>query len=166
MTAVRDQGKSTFVREVLTKNQQANAQAVNEAWTTAGHEGSISESLVQQVRSQMGLTGNLRSHRKPLERNGVTRQPAAAPEARQRGTGPKKKANGRGAAKANGRHAPEEAVQEVKPQAKGDDWTRQLKKLEGDIDVMIFEIKGVGGLHEFEEALRLARRILARSHQE
>jgi hypothetical protein len=31
---------------------------------------------------------------------------------------------------------------------------------------MIFEIKGVGGLPEFEEILRRARRILARSHEE
>ena len=37
-------------------------------------------------------------------------------------------------------------------------------RLEGQIDDMIHEVKLAGGLPEFEEALRGARRILVRSH--
>jgi hypothetical protein len=165
MVAVRDQGKTAFVRDVLTKNNQANPKAVNEAWSAAGHEGSISTTLVNKIRSEMGLVGNLRSRPKSTESEGAAEQPSAAPEVRRRGAG-SKKAGGRGAVKANGRHAPEETVQQSKPQAAGDDRIRVLKKLEGNIDEMIFEIKGVGGLPEFEEILRRARRILARSHEE
>jgi hypothetical protein len=39
-----------------------------------------------------------------------------------------------------------------------------LTRLEGQIDEMLFEIKVAGGLPEFEEALRRARRILARGY--
>ena len=49
MAAVRDQGKTAFVRDVLTKNNQANPKAVNEAWSAAGHEGSISTTLVNKI---------------------------------------------------------------------------------------------------------------------
>jgi hypothetical protein len=51
-------------------------------------------------------------------------------------------------------------------QSGGDDRTRVLTRLEGRIDGMLFEIKVAGGLPEFEEALRRARRILARSYGE
>jgi hypothetical protein len=40
-----------------------------------------------------------------------------------------------------------------------------LTTLESQIDEMLFEIKVAGGLPEFEEALRRARRVLARSHE-
>ena len=56
----KDQGKSAFVGDVLTKDHQANTEAVNRAWTKAGHAGTISESLVNQIRSRMGLTGQQR----------------------------------------------------------------------------------------------------------
>ena len=55
-----DQGKSAFVGDVLTKDNQANTEVVNRAWTKAGHGGTISESLVNQIRSRMGLTGQPR----------------------------------------------------------------------------------------------------------
>ena len=47
-----------------------------------------------------------------------------------------------------------------------DDRTRLPTTLEGQIDEMLFEVRVAGGLPEFEEALRMARRILARSHEE
>ena len=50
--------------------------------------------------------------------------------------------------------------------AAGNDRTRVMIRLEGQIDEMLHEIKLAGGLPEFEEALRKARRILARSHGE
>ncbi len=63
--ATRDQGKTTFVKKFLGENPQGNVQAVNEAWTKSGKDGSIGATLIQKVRSQLGLTGNLRATSKP-----------------------------------------------------------------------------------------------------
>ena len=40
--ATKSQGKTGFVRKFLQNNPQANAKAVNEAWTAAGMKGTIS----------------------------------------------------------------------------------------------------------------------------
>src|SRR3974377_2152183 len=60
----RDQGKTSFVKELLIDYPMANTKAVNEAWSAAGMEGTISETLVNKTRSQMGLAGNLRGQRR------------------------------------------------------------------------------------------------------
>jgi hypothetical protein len=164
----RDQGKSAFVRDVLTKDRQANHEVVNRAWTEAGHAGTISESLVGKLRSEMGLTGQPRPGARVTESAESAGQ-SAAPATR-RGTGPKK-GGGRTPAKRDGRPVPQVTASEAGPQGSGsqsggDDRTRVLTRLEGRIDEMLFEIKVVGGLPEFEEALRRTRRILARSHGE
>jgi hypothetical protein len=162
MAALKEQGKTAFVKEVLAKNKQANHKAVVDAWKAAGRDGSISETLVNKLRSELGLTGNLRARRKPAEKNGAASQ---ASSARTRVAEPKRP--GRPApSKTNGVHIPASVSQETKTSSKGAERTRVLTKLEGDIDEMIFEVKGAGGLPAFEETLRKARRILARSHQE
>ncbi len=163
-----DQGKSAFVGDMLTKDKQANTEAVNRAWTEAGHKGTISESLVNKIRSRMSLTGQQRPRARVTESAGSAEQPAA-PATRRR-TGPKR-VDGRSPAKGNGRQVPQVTESEAGPQGAGsqsggDDRTRVLTRLEGQIDEMLFEIKGAGGVPEFEEALRRARRILARSHGE
>jgi len=163
-----DQGKSAFVGDVLTKDHQADTEAVNRAWTEAGHAGTISESLVNKIRSRMGLTGQQRPGARVTESAGSA-EPPAAPATRRR-TGPKR-VGGRPPAKGDGRHVPQVTESEAGPQGAGsqsggDDRTRVLTRLEGQIDEMLFEIKVAGSLPEFEEALRRARRILARSHQE
>src|SRR5690242_16827325 len=58
-TATRSLGKTGFVKEFLNDNPQANAWAVNEAWKEAGFEGTISNTLVTGMRSELGLTGNI-----------------------------------------------------------------------------------------------------------
>jgi hypothetical protein len=58
-------GKTDFVKEFLNKNPQGNVKAVNEAWATAGMEGTIGSTLINKMRSQMGLTGNLRANSEP-----------------------------------------------------------------------------------------------------
>ena len=180
-----DQGKSAFVGDVLTTDHQANTEAVNRAWTKAGHAGTISASLVNQIRSRMGLTGQQRPGARVTESAGPA-EPQAAPAARRR-TGPKK-GGGRPPAQGAGRHVPPVTESEAGPrgagkpvpqvteseaepqgaesQSGGDDRTRVLTRLEGQIDEMLFAIKVAGGLPEFEEALRRTRRILARSHGE
>jgi hypothetical protein len=58
-TATRSLGKTGFVKEFLNDNPEANTRAVNEAWAAAGFEGTISQTLVTKLRSQLGLTGNI-----------------------------------------------------------------------------------------------------------
>ena len=155
MAVIRDQGKTTFAKEVLKKNNQANAKAVNDAWKQAGHEGSISDTLVNKVRSEMKLTGNIRRGRRPAGANGAP--PKAKPSA------VKKTAVAR-LPKANGRLQATPAAPAVKPKAAVR--YEALTDMEGQIDNMIFEVRSAGGLPEFEDALRAARRILVRSHGE
>ena len=58
-TATAAPGKTSFVKEFLQGNPQANAKAVNEAWTAAGMKGTISHPVISVVRKQLGLTGKL-----------------------------------------------------------------------------------------------------------
>src|SRR5208282_6807197 len=58
-TATAAPGKTSFVKEFLQGNPQANAKAVNEAWTAAEMKGTISHPVISEVRKQLGLTGNL-----------------------------------------------------------------------------------------------------------
>ena len=58
-TPTRNLGKTGFVKEFLNDNPLANARAVNEAWKEAGFEGTISNTLVTRMRSELGLTGNI-----------------------------------------------------------------------------------------------------------
>jgi hypothetical protein len=55
--AVVNQGKGAFVEKYFTGNPDGNLESVNKAWTAAGNEGTVSESLVGKVRSRLGLTG-------------------------------------------------------------------------------------------------------------
>ena len=167
-----DQGKSAFVGDVLTKDHQANTEAVNRAWTKAGHAGTISESLVNKIRSRMGLTGQQRPGARVTE-SAKSGGQSAAPATRRR-TGPKRvggcppaKEAGRpvprvteseAGPQGDGRPVPQVTASEAGPQGAGsqsggDDRTRVLTRLEGRIDGMLFEIKVAGGLPEFEEAL-------------
>jgi hypothetical protein len=56
--ATKTEGKTGFVKKFLKNNPQANARAVNEAWTAAGMTGTISHPVISEVRKQMGLIGN------------------------------------------------------------------------------------------------------------
>jgi hypothetical protein len=64
-TATRDQSKTSFVKAFLGDNPKGNTKAVNEAWAAAGMSGTIGSTLVNKMRSEMGLTGNLRAKSKP-----------------------------------------------------------------------------------------------------
>jgi hypothetical protein len=64
-TATKSPNKTSFVQDFLKDNPKGNAKAVNEAWAAAGMTGSIGATLVNKMRSDMGLTGNLRATSKP-----------------------------------------------------------------------------------------------------
>jgi hypothetical protein len=128
-------GKTMFVKEFLNDHPQGNADAVNDAWQAAGFDGTISGTLVNQTRSLLGLTGNLRGM-------------------------PKSSANGRAtsAGRKLGRPRAETAAA-VNLQPRGHRST-VLNDLEADIDRLIFKAMAIGDLTEIEESLRRARRLL------
>ena len=64
-TATKSQSKTSFVKEFLTHNPQGNVRAVNEAWKAARMKGTIGGTLIQKLRSEMGLVGNLSATSKP-----------------------------------------------------------------------------------------------------
>ena len=60
-TATKTPSKTDFVKDFLKGNSKGNARAVNQAWAAAGMSGTIGATLINKMRSQMGLTGNLRA---------------------------------------------------------------------------------------------------------
>ncbi len=136
-TAIVSPGKTMFVKEFLNDHPEGNVKAVNEAWTAAGFDGTISTALVYKARASLGLTGNL---------SGKTKKPKAMTTS----TGKKP-----------GRPR-EEPTAPVTGQPRGRKSNRSLAvtELEADIDRLIFKVMGVGDLTEIEAALRRARRLL------
>ena len=49
--------KSAFVEELLGREPEANVAAINRAWASAGHEGSISPSIFYKVKRELGGNG-------------------------------------------------------------------------------------------------------------
>jgi hypothetical protein len=133
-TRTRGQGKSAFLKEYLHDNPQANARAVNDAWRSAGMDGSISESLVNNMRSKLGLTGNLR--------------------ARSKGTNKAAQKGGKAVVSSKGTPG-----KPLHSNTRG----RQLADLDSDIDRLIFKAMQIGGLSRIEETLRETRRLLYRT---
>src|SRR4051812_6788475 len=88
-----NQGKSAFLEEFLPDNPDANLEAVNKAWSAAGNDGTISESLFGKLRSKLGLTGRKGAN------DGAT-EGKAGPAAKGKAKTPPKGANGKGASKA------------------------------------------------------------------
>ena len=136
-TATVTPGKTSFLKEFLKDHPEGNFKAVNEAWTAAGFDGTISETLVYKARASLGLTGNL---------SGKTKKS----EAMTTSTGKKP-----------GRPR-EEPTAPVTGQPRGRKSNRSLalNELEADIDRLIFKVMGVGDLTEIEDSLRQARRLL------
>jgi hypothetical protein len=74
-TATATPSKSNFVKQFLQKHPQGNVQAVNEAWAAAGMDGTIGDTLIYEMRKQLGLSGNVRTKSKP--KTAVKAKPAA-----------------------------------------------------------------------------------------
>src|SRR5208337_1069604 len=135
--AIVSPGKTMFVKEFLNDHPQGNVKAVNEAWTAAGFDGTISTALVYKARASLGLTGNL---------SGKTK---------------KTKGKATSTGKKLGRPRKETtAMVNLQPRGRKSARTLALTELESDIDRLIFKVMGVGDLTEMEDSLRRARRLL------
>jgi hypothetical protein len=66
-TATKSENKTEFVKNFLSDHPEGNIKAVNEAWAAAGMNGKIGSTLIYKMRSQMGLSGNLRAKSKPTK---------------------------------------------------------------------------------------------------
>jgi len=146
-TAVaRDQGKSAFVKQTLFEDQYANAAKINELWTEDGRDGSISTSLVNKIRSEMELTGNLRG------RGG---EPAAA--SKKASTGKKRGRPRKVTA------APATAEAPIATFRGRNARVNRLVEIEAEIDRLLFKIMDVDGLSDVVDTLRRARRTVSRA---
>ncbi len=147
-TTVKSPNKTTFVTEYLTRNPTANHAAVKDAWAADGHGGSISQTLVSNLRSKLNLTGNTRRG----ARSSVSK--TATQTQVKRGPGrPRLDANSakaKAASTATVRKSPREKL---------------LAEVESDFDRLIFKLMEAGGLTKVEDVLRSARRVVVRSHQ-
>ena len=155
-------GKSGFLKEFFVDHPDAKKAAIDEAWQEAGNGDTISDSLISKIRKDLSLTGKGRSEGKVPKGVGAGKRPSTAPKSKAGNTGPK--GAGPTAATANGRHVTETLDRPTERQSSGNDRTTLLIRLESEIDDMLHEIRVAGGLPEFEETLRKARRILVRSH--
>jgi hypothetical protein len=160
----KDEGKSMFLKEYLVDHPDAGKEAIAAAWRAAGNEGTISTSLIGKLRRDLGLTGKETAEVKSRGRVGTSKQSSAGAKSDARGAGPE--VGGRAPAKENSGPVTEGLERPGAPQAAASDRTRVLIRLEGVLDDLLHEIKMAGGLPEFEETLRKARRILVRSHGE
>ena len=133
-----------FVKEVLLDNALANTQAVNEAWRAAGMKGTISATLVNKIRSRMGLAGNLRGGRRKGTRAAATAEARPTYTGKRRGRPPKQ--------------ATSLAYETVRDETRGR--KSPLVDLEVDIDRLLFKAMEIGTLPEVEDALRKTRRLL------
>jgi hypothetical protein len=142
----RSQGKTSFVKEHLIDNPYANSRAVNEAWKSAGMDGTISDTLVNKMKSHLGLTGNLRGKRRANEEAATGEKPAYT--GKKRGRKPKIATIATTDAGSDG------------TRTRTTSQTRQLAELEVDLDRLLFKVMNLGGLAEIENALRETRRML------
>ncbi len=69
-TATKTQGKTSFVRKFLQNNRQANVQAVKDAWAASGMEGTIGDTLIYEIRAQMGLSGKAKPRSAAKKKSG------------------------------------------------------------------------------------------------
>jgi len=61
--------KSQFVREVLASNPHASVNDVNQAWTAAGHDGRLGDTLIYKTKSEVSKSPS-RTKTLPLDSHG------------------------------------------------------------------------------------------------
>lgn len=153
--------RSSFVEELLGKEPDANLKQVNEAWASAGHEGQISPSIYYKVKRERGGTDEsspIASKSEPGPSLSQAKSLPRTPKADQ-AAGPSEAAS----SPAHRQTAPSNPTTSTANRADGHG--QELHEIEGEIDELMFRLKGLGNFADVQEALRAARRLLVRSHQ-
>src|SRR5512135_1149641 len=88
----KDEGKSMFLKEYLAEHPDAAKEAIDEAWRGAGHEGTISTSLIGKLRRDLGRTGKGTAKVKSRAIFGTCNRPSFSAKAEAREAGPDFKA--------------------------------------------------------------------------
>lgn len=154
-TAGRGQ-KTAFIRDQYDKNPQVSSDEANAAWKAAGNEGDLSRNTFANLKSAFRKEADGAS-----DGGTVTPKPKARPKA----NGTRAKKATRPAAATNGQETTPTPAPRT-PVARGEEGReRRLVEAEADIDGLLDKLKEVGGLPEVVEALRRARRLLARQHE-
>ena len=81
----KNEGKSMFLKEYLVDHPDAGTEAIAAAWREAGHEGTISTSLIGKVRKDLGLTGQGTAQGKSRVRVGTGQRSSAGSKSDARG---------------------------------------------------------------------------------
>lgn len=139
--------KTAFITGHLETNPTANRKSVVEAWTKAGHSGTLSATLVSKMRRDLGLAGNLRARSGSVGLNGSNGVP-------------KDRSSGAKAKKATGDQPINRQTSTTAAKSNAGDRSRLIDEVEAGIDHLMFTLKSNGGMPEVEEALRAARRLL------
>ena len=142
-TPTRNLGKTSFLKEFLNDNPQADARSVNEAWKAAGNEGGISGSLLYKIRAKEGLTRKRRTRGRGVGKKGRPRSSLEGTRAD---------------------HTPEPVTGAPKPLDRRTNRGWIIEEVEGDIDRLIFRLIALGGMEAIEDELRKVRRLLYRSY--
>ncbi len=153
--------RSSFVEELLGREPGANLKQVNEAWASAGHEGQVSPSIYYKIKRERGgtkETSPVASKSEPGPSLSDAKSLPTTPKADQ-AAGPPEAA----ASPAHRQIATSNPTTTTANRADGHG--RELHEIEGEIDELMFRLKGLGNFAEVQEALRAARRLLVRSHQ-
>ncbi len=151
-------GKTAFIREQLGRDATLDFRAINRAWSEAGHQGEISDNLVYKTRDWMGIGG-----RRGQSSGG--KAIAARPETSPRKAEPAAaSAPARPSERSNGRHAAAAPSAQPRRSLSVGGHAHELHRIEGEIDEMMYRLRGLGDFAEVLEALRTARRLLVRSH--
>ena len=151
--------KSAFVGEVLGHKPEANLKATNEAWEAAGHEGTISSSIFFKVKRERGASGEPEVE---VASDRAT-EPDSSPKAEKVRPAPKAKPTPKASkpkesasSRSNGEVTLPEPTSAISHQVP--DHGRELHEIEGEIDELMYRLKGLGSFAEVQEALRTARR--------
>jgi hypothetical protein len=156
--SITGSSKSAFVKEMLGQDPKANVKAINQAWAAAGNQGRISDTVVYKTKRELGVTGERSSGKVgPAVPKSKSSPNASKPE---RAASPVEAIS----SQSKGEHASPKSTTTRTSQGSGHG--RVLDEIEGEIDELMFRLKGLGGFAEVQEALRTARRLLVRSHGE
>ncbi|WP_169977551.1 hypothetical protein [Tautonia rosea] len=158
--------KTSFVRGYLGDHPKAGFRAVNQAWNEAGHEGSISETLVHRMRAKLGLSGNLRTNRPSKPASAAVSPPQ--PNAETSPLRPKKARRNRprktstSPARTASEPTPTPSTTAARPSIASSK-ALPAASLEAEFDRLLFQVIDQG-MPEVEEAIRTARRLFVLHH--